>query len=95
MLTLIVTIIFCHYLIRLCMLVVRPKGYNSSAELVEQSQAGFVARPREPIRIILARDEELGLYESNMVEEDKDIAVPPPPPAYGLWRCSVVSVTTL
>lgn len=95
MLILIVTIIFCHYLIRLCMLVVRPKGLNSSGELVEQSRAGVVARPREPIRIILARDEELGLYQNNMVEEDKDIAVPPPPPAYGLWRCSVVSFTTL
>ena len=77
------------------MLFVRPKGLNSTAELVEQSQAGFVARPREPIRIILARDEELGLHENNMVEEDKGIAVPPPPPAYGLWRCSVVSVKTL
>ena len=92
MLILIITIIFCHYLIRLCMLSVRSKRHNPSGELVDQSRAGAVARPREPIRVILARDEELGLHEGNVVEEDKEIAVPPPPPAYGLWRCSVVSI---
>ena len=74
------------------MLAVRSKGRDPSGELVEASRAGAIARPREPIRVILARDEELGLHESNVVEEDKEIAVPPPPPAYGLWRCSVVSI---
>ena len=94
MLILILTIIFCHYLIRLCMLALRPKGVGGSGELVDQSRAGAIARPCEPIRVILARDEELGLHEGNqVVEEDKEIAVPPPPPAYGLWRCSVVSLT--
>ena len=95
MLILIVTIIFCHYLIRLCMLTVRSKRRDPSGELVDQSRAGAIARPREPIRVILARDEELGLHERNVVEEDKEIAVPPPPPAYGLWRCSVVSITAV
>lgn len=92
MLILIVTIIFCHYLIRLCMLALRPKRHDSNSELVDQSRAGVIARPREPIRVILARDEELGLYETGVVEEDKEIAIPPPPPAYGSWRCSVVSI---
>lgn len=91
MLILLITIIFCHYLIRLCMLTMRPKGPSYNDEILNQSQIGSVARPREPIRIILARDEELGLHgDMGSVEEDKEIMVPPPPPpAYGVWRCSV------
>ena len=78
------------------MLSVRSKRRDLSGELVDQSRAGAIARPREPIRVILARDEELGLHDSNAVEEDKEIAIPPPPPpAYGLWRCSVVSITAV
>ena len=72
------------------MLAMRPKGPSYNDEILSQSQAGSIAHPREPIRIILARDEELGLHsEAGSAEEDKDIALPPPPPAYGLWRCSV------
>ena len=91
MLILLITIIFCHYLIRLCMLALRHKGHAN--RILSQSQTGSIARPREPIRVILARDEELGLHSDMgmVVEEEKDIAVPPPPPppAYGVWRYSV------
>lgn len=54
-------------------------------------EAGF-AQPRQPIPVVLARDEELGLHDDNrrVEEEDIDEALPPPPPAYGLWRSSVV-----
>lgn len=55
-------------------------------------EAGF-AQPRQPIPVVLARDEELGLHDDNdRVEEEEEIgkALPPPPPAYGLWRNSVV-----
>lgn len=57
-------------------------------------EAGF-AQPTQPIPVVLARDEEIGLHDDNgRVEEDAeehtDIALPPPPPAYGLWRSSVV-----
>lgn len=55
-------------------------------------EAGF-AQPRQPIPVVLARDEELGLHISNdRVEEEDEIdrPLPPPPPAYGLWRNSVV-----
>ena len=90
MLILLTTIVFCHYLIRFCMLGMRRKCHDPTGDLMEQSHAGGIARPREPIRVILARDEELGLQDNNMVAEDKEIAIPPPPPAYGLWRCSVV-----
>ena len=74
------------------MLAMRPKGRDTCGELVDQSRAGVIARPREPIPVILARDEELGLHENDSVVEDTEVAVPPPPPAYGLWRCSVVSI---
>ena len=54
----------------------------------EFNEEGF-AQPKKPIRVILARDEELGLHEQ--YEEGQPISsIPPPPPAYGLWRCSVV-----
>ena len=66
-------------------------------------EAGF-AQPRQPIPVVLARDEELGLHDhhhhynhgrsEHEGEEDngRDDVLPPPPPAYGLWRNSVVRV---
>ena len=59
-------------------------------------EAGF-AQPRQPIPVVLARDEELGLHIGNDgVEEDeidRTLRPPPPPPAYGLWRNSVVCLS--
>lgn len=54
----------------------------------ELDQEGF-AQPRKPIRVILARDEELGLHEHDEAAQPNSTIVAPPP-AYGLWRCSVV-----
>ena len=71
------------------MLAMRPQSRPHNSGLLYRSQAGAVARPHQPIRVILARDEELGLDGTDTVEEDKETAVPPPPPAYGVWRCSV------
>ena len=51
------------------------------------------AQPARPIRVILARDEELGLHaddDDSGGERDDVPAVQFPPPAYGLWRSSVV-----
>ena len=51
------------------------------------------AQPTQPIPVVLARDEELGLHNvdnGGVEDEDTDVALPPPPPAYGLWRSSVV-----
>ena len=51
------------------------------------------AQPRQPIPVVLARDEELGLHNDNnggVENENTHDALPPPPPAYGLWRSSVV-----
>lgn len=92
-LIILLTIIFCHDLIRLCMLASAPKGsldYSDAFRM--QSPTASIARPREPIRIILASDEELSLHDEQhpvVVEEDENVAVAPPPPAYGLWRGSV------
>ena len=57
------------------------------------SEDAEFAQPRQPIPVVLARDEELGLHNANnggLEDEDTDVALPPPPPAYGLWRSSVV-----
>jgi hypothetical protein len=48
--------------------------------------AGGYANPDQPIRVALARDEEAAGIES--------LATKLPPPAYGLWRESVVCCTS-
>ncbi|KAK0509151.1 hypothetical protein JMJ35_008522 [Cladonia borealis] len=114
---LVLTIIFSHYLIRLCMLSLHPrKRFGSSNRNKKNNkesrmqwpgdgytddfkdddpdlEAGF-ARPREPIRVTMVQDEELGgrngaVLEEQGEEDDAEKELPPPPPAYGLWRSSV------
>ncbi len=76
------TIFFCHGLIRLCMLIVKPPTEDERRHHQHMYGAGGYAIPRHPIRVVLARDEEaVGIdSEANKTE----------PPAYGLWRESVV-----
>lgn len=81
---LITTIFFCHSLIRLCMMILHPP---SDGDLERQNLPAMVgpggyANPVQPIRVALARDEEAAGIESP--------ATKLPPPAYGLWRESVV-----
>lgn len=86
------TIFFCHGLIRLCMLIVRPRNDESSSDpmrarggLMHHAAVvgpGGYAIPRRPIRVVLARDEEAAGLESEATKTN--------PPAYGLWRESVV-----
>ncbi|GKT60808.1 hypothetical protein ColTof4_00926 [Colletotrichum tofieldiae] len=77
-----VTIFFCHGLIRLCMIIIRPRPDGEPRAPMPQLLApGGYAVPREPIRVVLARDEE----EQGEVSE----AALAKPPAYGLWRESV------
>ncbi|MCJ1388738.1 hypothetical protein MMC18_001587 [Xylographa bjoerkii] len=80
---LIFTVLFCHSLIRLCMLALKNKDSRQTTRL---SNNGGYAHPEEPIQVVLARDEEMG-PEDDGDDEEKDL--PPPPPAYGLWRGSV------
>ncbi|KAL0942133.1 uncharacterized protein CTRU02_200019 [Colletotrichum truncatum] len=76
------TIFFCHGLIRLCMLIIRPRPDEEARPSMPQLIApGGYAVPREPIRVVLARDEE----DQSEVNE----AIKAQPPAYGLWRESV------
>ncbi|ETS84107.1 hypothetical protein PFICI_02132 [Pestalotiopsis fici W106-1] len=78
-----VTIFFCHGLIRLCMLIVKPRSDDDEnrARLPEMFGPGGYAVPRRPIRVLLARDEEAAGLESETTKLQ--------PPAYGLWRESV------
>ena len=48
--------------------------------------------PVRPIRVRLARDEEIAIGSGDGAgDPEKEVsAVSMPPPAYGLWRCSVV-----
>lgn len=81
---LIITIFFCHALIRLCMMLIHPPSENSDVEqqLPSMIGPGGFANPAEPIQVSLARDEEAVGIENE--------ATKVPPPAYGLWRESVV-----
>lgn len=84
---LITTIFFCHALIRLCMMLIHPPEDNDlEQQLPSMIGPGGYANPEVPIRVALARDEEAAGIESE--------ATKIPPPAYGLWRESVVSRVT-
>ena len=90
MIILVLTVFFCHSVIRLCMLVLSPqKNQDPLRRMSDLDLASGYAEPPQPIRVRLARDEELAL-EQEAEEADKS-PVRPPPPAYGLWRGSVVS----
>ncbi|KAI1331671.1 hypothetical protein F5Y16DRAFT_240770 [Xylariaceae sp. FL0255] len=80
LLILLTTIFFCHGLVRLCILLVRPKTERGSSNTNGVEAAGY-AVPRQPIRVVLARDEEAAGIESEATKTQ--------PPAYGLWRESV------
>lgn len=79
------TVYFCYSFIRLCILVARGDTSNRASGLHPLYLGGY-AVPRSPIRVVLARDEE----EAGARSEAAKVV----PPAYGLWRESVVSVDT-
>ncbi|KAI4128528.1 MAG: hypothetical protein LQ338_002698 [Usnochroma carphineum] len=88
--TLVLTMVFCHFLIRLCMLSFRIRlreRRRTEREPSVMDEDGY-AQPETPIPIILARDEELGLHD-NASDNDSIRPVQHPPPAYGQWRSSV------
>ncbi len=78
------TIFFCHGLVRLCMLIIKPPSEEDERrhQLPQMYGPGGYAIPRRPIRVLLARDEEAAGVESEATKVQ--------PPAYGLWRESVV-----
>lgn len=87
------TILFCHSLVRLCMLSFRPQRVDEIPRIPDMAgPEGF--QPDQPIRVHLARDEELAEEADPpaFMDPEKEI-LKAPPPAYGLWRCSVVSTS--
>ncbi len=77
------------------MLMLNPSRQTSRPRMPAMTAPeGF--RPIVPIRVHLARDEEEGPmntgdeieHEDGVEDAEKNI-LPPPPPAYGLWRSSV------
>lgn len=64
------------------MLINPPSEEDSDQTLPSMMGPGGYANPPQPIRVALARDEEAVGVESEATKF--------PPPAYGLWRESVV-----
>ena len=85
---LILSIVFFHSLIRFFMAIGRGSQFTGNHIPHNVGPSGY-AQPERPIPVVLAGDEEL-LAESHRSAQEK---IPPPPPAYGLWRSSVVSVS--
>lgn len=84
-----ITIFFCHSLIRLCMLMLNPPREEPRRAVPNLSAPeGF--QPVVPIPVRLARDDDLDSDSDLEAGGDPEKEVlPPPPPAYGLWRSSV------
>lgn len=88
----ILVIIFTHSLIRLCMLILRPpKSEDRSIGVPSSTGPSGYAQPEQPIPVVMLRDEEMAVLNDGEPEAYK-ATVLPPPPAYGLWRSSVVSL---
>jgi hypothetical protein len=85
------TILFCHSIIRVSMAMLRrPTDEESAVGVRGRAGSEDYAQPEQPIRVVLARDEEIGISGTSDTLGGTD-GPTPPPPAYGLWRCSVVS----
>jgi hypothetical protein len=91
LLIMIFTMFFCHSLARTCLLVTRIARHGSAFQRVPSvvGPLGY-AQPEQPIHVVLARDEEIAI-ENRVSLQMKVVA---PPPAYGLWRSSVVCLTS-
>ncbi|KAL6713951.1 hypothetical protein ACLMJK_008445 [Lecanora helva] len=98
---LVLTLVFSHFLIRLCMLCFGPRKPHRTRKVRRRArrispsdEETPLAQPTEPIPIVLAADEEPGRRDEtprNGFEEDDDSEkeLPAPPPIYGNWRGSV------
>ena len=89
------TVFFCHSIIRLCMLALHGPEQRTPRIPSVVGPHGF--RPNVAVRVHLARDDEFEPLDENgqtrelTDEERKELAnLKQPPPAYGLWRSSVV-----
>lgn len=80
---LILAIVFCHSFVRFILGVARGPSHRRS-RIPSRLGPGGYAEPDRPIPVVLAADEEI------MAGSGRE-KISSPPPAYGLWRSSVVS----
>lgn len=86
------TMFFCHSLIRLCMMSQHPRSrrLRDCVRLPLSCHAEEELSLNTPVRVHGSQDEELAL--DGALPDRNEITVKVPPPAYGVWRHSVVSV---
>ena len=88
---LILGIVFCHSFTRFLMaLLRRPDSDVATNRIPSRAGPAGYAQPARPIHVILAGDEDVAAASPSAVREK----ITAPPPAYGLWRSSVVSTHT-
>lgn len=77
-------VFFCHSLVRILLFLYRPPREDEQMQERGMQRLGGYAVPEEPIRVVLARDEE-------DVEQQESGPGPgkPRPPPYGAWRQSI------
>ncbi|OJD21805.1 hypothetical protein ACJ73_06850 [Blastomyces percursus] len=88
----ILVIYFCHSFIRFFMLAWRSPPADPPSAAPKAVSTCEYAPPDQPIPVILARDEEImtEVDANNRTGRNGNLSgLPPPPPAYGLWRNSV------
>lgn len=90
------TVYFCHSLIRLLMTAkrrqVRRRRVHYDQPTRDPDMVESFTHIDRPIPVIFATDLEMGLGTGAEENENKPGQVSIPPPAYGLWRGSVVSL---
>lgn len=82
---LVTTMFFCHFLVRLCLDLTHGGGAEwrrGSARIPSIAGPGGYAMPHEPIRV-------------NNQAPDVIPGMKEPPPVYGLWRCSYVTMKSI
>lgn len=85
-------VVWCHSLCRLIVAVYQFPNHATEPILqIGTAEATGYAQPEQPIFVTMAGDEE-HLAESRTIPAMK---IATPPPAYGLWRSSVVSGYTM
>lgn len=97
--------VFCHSFARTCLLATKIARYGPTGLHRVPSVVGPLgyAQPEHPIHVVLARDEEI-VTEGAAADGNDNVSasaaataatakLTAPPPAYGLWRSSVVRST--
>lgn len=90
---LIIAIVFCHSFVRFILAIARGSSVHVRNRILSRMGTGGYAEPDRPIPVVLAADEEI-MAESNGASPTTQEKLTAPPPAYGLWRSSVVSVVS-